>query len=212
MKVKSSDINKTKASLVNVVFNYGSSIVLIVNTIFLVPFYLNYMSLSDYGAWLTAIAATNLIMLVDPGISSVSSQRMSKSFSNNSDKDFQGIFISSIVIALIFSLLIVLLGFFFTPVSINLLNYDDPNKLLELEKALKFYVLSIALTPIYSTLSAFLQSLLQTFKDNTINLISIVTSPFVIVVGLINDLGLVSLALGVFVPNFVGYFYIFLCF
>ena len=102
MKVKSSDINKTKASLVNVVFNYGSSIVLIVNTIFLVPFYLNYMSLSDYGAWLTAIAATNLIMLVDPGISSVSSQRMSKSFSNNSDKDFQGIFISSIVIALIF--------------------------------------------------------------------------------------------------------------
>ena len=70
MKVNSSEINKTKASLINIFFNYGTTLVLIINSIFLVPFYLNYMSLSDYGAWLTAIAAINIVMLIDPGISS----------------------------------------------------------------------------------------------------------------------------------------------
>jgi O-antigen/teichoic acid export membrane protein len=87
--VESSKINKTKASLINVFFVYGSSVVLIINSILLVPFYLNYMNLSDYGAWLTAVAVINVVMVIDPGISTVSSQRLSKSFTENSDKDFQ---------------------------------------------------------------------------------------------------------------------------
>ena len=94
MRIKSSEINKTKATFVNVLFNYGTSIVLIINSIVLVPFYLNYMSLSDYGAWLTAIATINIIMLIDPGISSVCSQRLSKHFNDDSDKEFQGTFFS----------------------------------------------------------------------------------------------------------------------
>ena len=43
------------------------------------------MSLSDYGAWLTAIATINIIMLIDPGISSVCSQRLSRHFNDDSD-------------------------------------------------------------------------------------------------------------------------------
>lgn len=203
MKVNSSDINKTKASLINIFFNYGSTIVLIINSIFLVPFYLNYMSLSDYGAWLTAIAALNIIMLVDPGMSSVSSQRMSKSFSENSDKQFQEVFLSSILVSIFFSFCILSIGFVASSYAIDLLNYEEKERIEELNFAINIYIFAIGLAPIYSILSSFLQSLLRTFIDNSVNLISIITSPFVIVVGLINDLGIVALALGIFIPNLI---------
>jgi len=203
VKVNSSEINKTKASLINIFFNYGTTLVLIINSIFLVPFYLNYMSLSDYGAWLTAIAAINIVMLIDPGISSVSSQRMSKSFSEDSDKDFQGFFLSSFMLAMLFSIFTLFIGFMLASYALDLLDYEDQNRIVELNKAIKIYIVAISLVPIYSILSSFLQALLQTFKDNSINFISIVTSPFVIVIGLMNDLGIVSLALGIFVPNLI---------
>ena len=201
MKVDSSDINKTRASLINVFFNYGTSIVLVINSIFLVPFYLGYMSLSDYGAWLTAIAAINIIMIIDPGVSSVSSQQLSKAFTENSDKTFQRIFLSSLLIGACFSFLTLLVGFIVSSYIPLLINYEDPIKLLELDRAVRIYVLAISLVPIFSILSSFLQALLKTFIDNTINFISIVTSPFVIVISLINDLGIISLALGIFIPN-----------
>ncbi len=203
MKVDSSDINKTKASLVNIFFNYGTTIVLIINSIFLVPFYLGYMSLSDYGAWLTAIAAINIIMIIDPGVSSVSSQQLSKAFTENSDKTFQRTFLSSLLIGVCFSFLTLSIGFIVLSYIPLLINYEDPAKLIELDQAIRMYVLAISLVPIYSILSSFLQALLKTFIDNTVNFISIVTSPFVIVISLINDLGIISLALGILVPNVI---------
>ena len=203
MRINSSEINKTKATFVNVLFNYGTSIVLIINSIVLVPLYLKYMSLSDYGAWLTAIATINIIMLIDPGISSVCSQRLSKHFNDDSDKEFQGTFLSSFLIATFFMIITLCFGLIIASFVPDLINYENNGQLERLESAMKLYILAICLVPIYSILSSFLQSLLQTFKDNVINFLSIITSPFVIVVGLINDLGIIALALGILFPNFL---------
>lgn len=139
MKVNSSDINKTKASLINIFFNYGTTIVLIINSIFLVPFYLNYMSLSDYGAWLTAIAALNIIMLIDPGVSSVSSQRMAKSFSENSDQLFQEVFLSSLLLSIFFFFCTLLIGFIASSYAIDLLNYEGKERIEELKLAINIH-------------------------------------------------------------------------
>ena len=117
MKIDSSEINETKATVVNLLFNYGTTIVLIINSIVLVPFYLNYMSFSEYGAWLTAIATINIIMIIDPGISSVSSQRLSQFFSEDSDKDFQSTFLSSLLIASFFTVLTFFIGLFLDPLQ-----------------------------------------------------------------------------------------------
>ena len=203
MKIDSSAINKTKATVVNLLFNYGTTIVLIINSIVLVPFYLNYMSFSEYGAWLTAIATINIIMIIDPGISSVSSQRLSKSFNEDSDKDFQSTFLSSLFIASFFTVLTFFIGIIISFYVPALLDYEDADKIKELNNATNIYIAAICLVPIYSILSSFLQSLLQTFKDNIINLLSVITSPFIIVIGLINDLGILSLALGIFIPNLI---------
>ena len=201
MLVESSKINKTKASLINVFFVYGSSVVLIINSILLVPFYLNYMNLSDYGAWLTAVAVINVVMIIDPGISTVSSQRLSKSFTENSDKDFHKIFLSTLLTAICFCFLILFTGFIVLSYVPIVLDYEDPLKLLEFNQAMKIYVVAISCGSIYSVLSSFLQALLKTFIDNTINFICILTSPFIIVISLMNGLGLISLALGVLVPT-----------
>jgi O-antigen/teichoic acid export membrane protein len=203
VRIKSSEINKTKATFVNVLFNYGTSIVLIINSIVLVPFYLNYMSLSDYGAWLTAIATINIIMLIDPGISSVCSQRLSKHFNDDSDKEFQGTFFSSLLMAGFFMIITLCFGLIIASFVPDLINYENNKQLEKLEIAMQLYIVSICLVPVYSILSSFLQSLLQTFKDNVINFLSIITSPFVIVISLINDLGIISLALGILFPNFL---------
>ena len=201
MLVESSKINKTKASLINVFFVYGSTVVLIINSILLVPFYLNYMNLSDYGAWLTAVAVINVVMIIDPGISTVSSQRLSKSFTENSDKDFHKIFLSTLLTAICFCFLILFTGFIVLSYVPMVLDYEDPLKLLEFNQAMKIYVVAISCGSIYSVLSSFLQALLKTFIDNTINFICILTSPFIIVISLMNGLGLISLAL-VFLINF----------
>lgn len=203
MKIDSSEINKTKATLINIIFNYGTTIVLIINSIVLVPFYLNYMSFSDYGAWLTAIATINIIMIIDPGISSVSSQRLSRFFNKDSDEDFQSTFLSSLFIAGFFTILTFFIGLIISSYVPELLEYEDADKIKELNKATNIYIAAICLVPIYSILSSFLQSLLQTFKDNVINFFSVITSPFIIVAGLINELGILSLALGIFIPNLI---------
>ena len=168
MRINSSEINKTKATFVNV-FNYGTSIVLIINSIVLVQLCLKYMSLFDYGAWLTAIATINIIMLIDPGISSVCSQRLSKHFNDDSDKEFQGTFLSSFLIATFFMIITLCFGLIIASFVPDLINYENNGQLERLESAMKLYILAICLVPIYSILSSFLQSLLQTFKDNVIN-------------------------------------------
>lgn len=201
MLLDSSTINKTKASLINVAFNYGATFILIINSILLVPFYLHYMNFSDYGAWLAAIAVVNIIMILDPGISSVSSQHLSKSFNDNSDQNFHKYFLSTLLTAICFFFLVVLIGLPASYYAISIINYEEPSRLIELQQALKFYVIAISLGALSSVLSSFLQALLKTFIDNTINFICILSSPFVIVLSLINDLGIISLALGILVPN-----------
>ena len=110
-------------------------------------------------------------MLVDPGMSSVSSQRMSKSFSENSDKQFQEVFLSSILVSIFFSFCILSIGFVASSYAIDLLNYEEKERIEELNFAINIYIFAIGLAPIYSILSSFLQSLLRTFIDNSVNLI-----------------------------------------
>jgi len=200
---KSSEISKTKASSINLIFNYGSGFIQIINNIILVPFYLKFFTLSDYGAWIASAAIVNIFMILDPGISSISAQKLSKSFTENSDRDFQSIFNSSLFLSIIFSVLILFVGFFIVFFIPGIINYENVDRLGELSTGLSVYIVSISIVPIFSVLSSMLQSLLRTFPDNTINLLSLISSPFVIVFSLLNGLGLMSFALGVLIPNII---------
>jgi len=198
---QSSEINKTKASSINLIFNYGSGSIQIINNIILVPFYLKFLELSDYGAWIASAAIINIFMILDPGISSISAQKLSQNFSEGSDKEFQTTFNSSLFLSIIFSVLILVIGFFIVLFIPGVINYENVNRFEELSSGLSIYIVAISVVPVFSVLSSMLQSLLRTFADNSINLISLISSPFVIIISLLNGLGLMSFALGVLIPN-----------
>ena len=201
MLIKSFKIDKTKASAINLFFNYGAAIIQIINSIILIPLYLNYMTLSDYGAWIAGCAILNLITVIDPGLSSISSQRMSESYAKDDDKEFNSIFKSSLLFSIFFSVSILLIGFALITYVPALINYEESIESQALPEAFLIYIFSVSVVPLSSVLSSSLQALLRTFEDNMINFISILTSPVIIIISLINGLGIVSLALGILVPN-----------
>ena len=198
---KSSSINKTKASFINLVFNYGAAVVQIINSIILVPFYLKFMDFSDYGAWIAAAAIVNIFMILDPGISAISAQKLSKSFAEDSDSEYQQVFISSIFLSIIFATLILIFGFFITSFIPELIDYENNKRVDELNLGLNIYVFAICIVPLFSVLGSVLQSLLRTFADHVVNLISILSSPVTIILCLLNDFGMASFAFGVLIPN-----------
>lgn len=200
---KSPDINKTKASFINIVFNYGSAFIQIINSIILVPLYLKYMTFSDYGAWMAALAAINILMVIDPGISSISSQRLSKNYAEENEQGFKESFNSPILLSLFFTLLILFIGIISIQYIPNFINYDNNLRNEELYNGLLIYIVSLALVPVSSVLSSVLQALLKTFSDNLIQFIAVVSSPFIIIISLLNGLGFISLALGLLIPNII---------
>jgi O-antigen/teichoic acid export membrane protein len=200
---KSPDINKTKASFINMAFNYCSAFIQIISSIVLVPLYLQYMTLSDYGAWMTALAIFNILMVIDPGIATISSQRLSKYYAEENEQGFKESFNSPILLSIFFALLILMIGIIAIQYIPNYIKYDNYLRQEELYNGLLIYAFSVALVPISSVLSSVLQALLKTFSDSSLQFIAVLTSPLIIIISLLNGLGFISLALGLLIPNII---------
>ena len=60
MLTNSLNINKSKASIFNLIFTYISSIIQVINSIILLPLYLSFFTLEDYGAWVASAAIIHI--------------------------------------------------------------------------------------------------------------------------------------------------------
>ena len=100
MKINLIKNNKVKSAAFNYVFNFSSFFFAILTSLLLIPFYLEYISLSDYGAWLASSAAIGMIGLLDPGIGTILTQRLSVCYELKDDEKFSDLFNASIFIGL----------------------------------------------------------------------------------------------------------------
>lgn len=67
---------RRRTSSINLAFQFASVLLTTVQGLLLVPLYLRHLGLETYGAWLAMSSVLSLLMLLDPGVSSVFEQRI----------------------------------------------------------------------------------------------------------------------------------------
>ena len=205
MLTSSLNINKSKASIFNLFFTYVSAFIQVFNSIILLPLYLTFFTISDYGAWVASAAIIHIFLIIDPGLSSVTTTKLSQAFSEDDDYKFQSIFLSGILMALVMGALIYLLGLILLTFVPGMVYYLGDRQ-DEINLALLINIYAIALGPLASVLHSFFQALLRTFEGNILYVSSIIVSPFTIIFCLYNEWGIASLPMGILASNLFAVF------
>ena len=200
MIINSSSISKSRASIINLVFNYLSAFIQIFNSVLLLPLYLSFFTLSDYGAWVASAAILNVFLIVDPGLATITTTRLSQAFSSDDDDNFQSIFLSGILLAVAMGVLTFIIGWLLIGLIPSMISYDgDRND--EIYLAMLLHVTAMSLSPLASVFGSFFQSLLKTFVGSFIWICSIIASPITIIICLYGDWGIASLPMGYLATN-----------
>lgn len=195
---------KFKASFFNYIFNTVNVMFAVVNGIIMVPLYLHYMPISTYGAWLASGNVIGLIGVVESGFSGVITQKMAVAYSQNDKTMFSHLATANFVVAAIMAMIIILGGLSICSFIPHLVNADTGIH-KELMWAIIFSSLSTAFTVLFSLVGAIPQVVQETFYMGVINSLSIVFGIFITFLGLINHLGIISIALGYFARSFSNF-------
>jgi O-antigen/teichoic acid export membrane protein len=192
------NVNKTKFSLITLSFNYASTIVQIINSILLIPIYLVFFSLGDYGFWISASGLLLFFLMVDPGMVAICAQKFSAAQSAKDNQLLQKNFFSSLALSLVFWVIIISVGFSVIHLVIPRLLEIPESILAELTLGLSIQVGAISISPMIGVFSAYIASLFKPVSANVIHVIAQIASPITILLLLYGDFGLASIPSGYF--------------
>lgn len=71
-------MRRRRAALLNIVFNYTSTGVVVLNTLFLIPLYLRFFSLADYGLWSVCNNVLGWLAIAELGFFPIFARRLMK--------------------------------------------------------------------------------------------------------------------------------------
>lgn len=99
-------ISRKKSTFWNLVFSYSTVLYGVISGFILVPLYLVYIPVELYGAWLASGSVLNWLSVVDPGLSTIVTQRVGKSYGSGNLEAvfayaFWGILITTCIIAFV---------------------------------------------------------------------------------------------------------------
>lgn len=198
MPVSLDNVNKTKFSFITLFFNYTSSAVQIFNSVLLIPIYLTFFSLGDYGVWISASSLLLFFLIVDPGLVQICAQKFAAAQSAKDNQLLQKIFFSSLLLALVFGILIQSIGFLVIFQVIPRLIEISESISSELTMGLSIFVLAISASPATGVFSAYIASIFKPVSSNVIHLIAQILSPITILLLLYSNFGLASIPAGYF--------------
>ncbi|MCB2227331.1 MAG: oligosaccharide flippase family protein [Desulfarculaceae bacterium] len=95
-------MSRKKTALISIFSNYVLIIINILSAFILVPYYLDYISVNLYGAWLSSGSLAVLIMIIDPGLSIVVLQKIAFHYGKNDLVEVGRLIKNGIVIAFLF--------------------------------------------------------------------------------------------------------------
>lgn len=176
----------------------------IVNGIIMVPLYLKYMPLSTYGAWLASGNVIGLIGVVESGFSTVITQKMAVAYALNEKEQFGRLATANFVVAFLMAFIIFLGGLAFCNFIPNWINAEGRIH-QELKWAILISSLATASTILFSLVGVIPQVIQKTFFVGVINTLSIILGLSVTFFSIINDVGIVSIALGYFTRSFTNF-------
>ncbi len=195
--------SKTKASIINLLFNYANASFAIINGLILVPLYLSYFSVATYGSYLSSGNIVAMLGLLEGGISFVLTQKLSSSYAKKDIVEFKRILGSGLLISIFVFCLLLLIGLVLFPFISDWVK-AEPNQYKNIQYAFLLSSIGAGLNILFHNLSSVFQALLKVHISGLTNLISIVCGISVTLIGLHYGLGVVAIPLGVLVKGFVG--------
>ena len=201
MKINLIKNNKVKSAAYNFIFNFSSFFFTVLTSLLLIPFYLEYISLSDYGAWLASSAAIGMIGLLDPGVGVILTQRLSVLYEHKNDESFSDLLNVAIYIGLVMFIVSTIVGLLFIELTIGLIKYsgDLSN---DIHIGLIYVVLAISMTPLNTIVGSVLQAQHDTLYAGISLLVSTLIAFIVLITGFITGYGIATLGFAIFISAF----------
>jgi O-antigen/teichoic acid export membrane protein len=197
-------MSRRKASVINLLFNYGNVVFLIINGLLLVPLYLKHFSVSTYGSFLASGNIISMIGLLDGGMSYVLTQKLSYSYNRQEFTEFNKIVTSGLIITISLSVLILLFSLSISPFISDIVNADK-SEYFNIKICFLLSAISACLGIFYNNLSSVFQATLQVKYTGFSNIISIVIGLLSTLLGLYSNFGIVSIPLGFLIKSLVSF-------
>lgn len=159
-----SDLNTSlKSSLrINIFFKYANLLLSIVSGVVLLPIYLKYVSVAEYGAWLAVSSIVTWFAVMDPGIANLLIQKVSCCLAEKNQRAMTAYVFSGVTVSAIIGALVGGLGYVLASDIILWLKIEDFRTDL-LVKSFRVGALSTALMILSYALLGIVQGLHQSF-------------------------------------------------
>ncbi|WP_152184259.1 lipopolysaccharide biosynthesis protein [Sulfurimonas indica] len=184
--------SRKKAFITQAVGGYILTVIAIVKGLFLLPLYFKFISYGDYGYWVTISSIVALLSIINFGIGTMATQRISQAYAR---KDFQAVgdyFINSVVIYVVISIAFLCFGFVLSFWLENILKI--PIEELKVFKIAFYIALSTTSLSFFSnSFRGFAGSLLKPLFGIYVMIASNLFGIFLVIVLLYNDVGILSL-------------------
>lgn len=188
-------VNKRFAAVANLAFSSSHAIFTIVTGLLMVPVYLHHFNMATYGAWLASGNVIAMIALIEPGISTVATQRLAASYAADEKRRFANIFGSAFLLSVGFGVVVIVAGLCLAPFIPAWLNAPSDQR-YSLSVALCFSTLGAGISFTFYLLGAVPQAWQRTVAPGVIGLFALTANIVAILAGLYYDLGVVALGLG----------------
>lgn len=201
--MKAERTSKTKASIINLFFNYANASFAIINGLVLVPIYLTYFSVGTYGSYLSSGNIVGMLGLLEGGMAFVLTQKLASSYARKDLDGFSKILGSGLFISVSIVLLLCIIGLAIFPFISEWVK-AEPNQYRSIQYAFLYSAIGAGLNILFHNISAVFQALLKVSVSGFANLISIFFGIIVTLLGLKFGLGVIAIPLGILVRGFVG--------
>ncbi|MES2454326.1 MAG: hypothetical protein V4594_02245 [Bacteroidota bacterium] len=201
MKIK--QISKKKASVLNLMFNYGNAMFAIVNGLVLLPIYLTYFSVGTYGSFLSSGNIVGMLGLLEGGSAFVLTQKLASSYAKKDFKVFSNLLGSGLFISIALTVVLIIIGIAFFPFIAGWVK-AEPSEYSNIQYAFLLSAIGAGLNITFNNMSAAFQAWLKVQISGVANLISIFFGIATTLTGLKIGLGVVSIPLGVLIKALVG--------
>lgn len=190
------------ASINNFVFQTFNTITLVFNSIVVVPLYISYFSEDTYGAWLATGNLIALLGMIESGLTTVITRKLSISYSNRTD-DLTHVLGLNFLFALVVALLILLLGVAFYPL---LERFIDKTGIEWTSISIAYFIalFSAAISMLNSFIGVFAQAIQNTFQVGLYSVLANLGGILVLFLTLYNGLGVVSIAISYLVRALIN--------
>jgi O-antigen/teichoic acid export membrane protein len=195
--------SKKNVSIITLLFSYANKIFLIVQGVVLVPMYLAHFPLSVYGAWLATGNIVGILGMLEGGMNMVYSQKLSFLFGQNKLHEFSLIETSGLFISLIILFLFISIGFILSPfvpawININYIYHSD------IKTAFIIASFAASFGILEQNMAAIVGSWLDAKINGISNILGTISGITAIIIGLKNNLGVISIPLGTLVDALAG--------